>query len=158
MQKETDFYFNGQDESSKLIYTIGILWSQISSKLDSILSKNNLNISKFNILMIIKHFGKNDGVQQNEISKRLLVTASNITKLLDKLEKEGLITRNNKIGDKRVKLIKITENASKLLDLSWPPFKNELKNLTQNISSENKSVLNSLLNGWLSDLNKIVDK
>ena len=58
--------------------------------------------------MIIKHLGQQNGIQQNEISKRLLVTPSNITKLLDKLEKENMITRNSKTNDKRVKLIKIT--------------------------------------------------
>ena len=53
MKKNLDLYFEKQNDSSKLIYTIGLLWGQISNKLDSILSKYNLNISKFNILKLL---------------------------------------------------------------------------------------------------------
>ena len=111
MDKEIEFYYQGDDEYSKVIYSLSILWNKISMSLDSVLSKANLNISKFNILMIIKHIGKDNGIQQNEISKRLLVTPSNITKMLDKLEKDSLITRNVQKDDKRIKLIKITKSA-----------------------------------------------
>ena len=48
-----DLYLKNQTEEAKLIYTIGILWNKISTKLESTLSKYNLNIAKFNILMIL---------------------------------------------------------------------------------------------------------
>ena len=108
MKNDTTIYFDKQDESSKLIYAIGLLWSKISGSLDSIFSKYDLNIAKFNILMVIKHMGNKDGIAQNVISQKLLVSASNITKLLDKLEKKEMIIRTSSNNDRRVKLIKIT--------------------------------------------------
>ena len=136
MEKNIDLYFDGQNEKSKLIYSVGLLWGKINSTLDDVLSEFNLNVSKFNILMIIKHVGGYDGIQQNEISKRLLVTASNITKLLDKLEKEGMITRNSKKDDKRVKLIRITDYASKLPDNAWIKYSEKIELLTSNFSEK----------------------
>ena len=153
MDKNFDLYFEGQSENAKLIYTTGILWADISARLDKILAKVNLNISKFNILMIIKHIGAKDGIQQNEISKRLLVTASNITKLLDKLENEGMITRNEKKGDKRVKLIKITKNASKLLDNIWTEYNSEIENITKSINKKELKTLETMLFKWLKEIN-----
>lgn len=152
MQKDIDLYFEGQDENSKLIYSIGLLWGQISTKLDSMLGQYGLNISKFNILMIIKHIGGEQGIQQNEISKRLLVTASNITKLLDKLEKDGMITRNDKQGDRRVKLIKISEKTSKLLDEVWPIYNKTIKEITSSINKTNAKALDTILLEWLLKL------
>lgn len=152
MQKDIDLYFEGQDENSKLIYSIGLLWGQISTKLDSMLGQYGLNISKLNILMIIKHIGGEQGIQQNEISKRLLVTASNITKLLDKLEKDGMITRNDKQGDRRVKLIKISENTSKLLDEVWPIYNKTIKEITSSINKTNAKALDKILLEWLLKL------
>ncbi len=152
MKKNIDLYFEGQDENSKLIYSIGLLWGQISSKLDVILSEYSLNISKFNILMIIKHIGGTEGIQQNEISKRLLVTASNITKLLDKLEKDGMITRNDKQGDRRVKLIKVTEPAYKLLDEVWPLYSNAIKDITSYITKSDAKILDKILLEWLTNI------
>lgn len=150
MDKKLDLYYENQKDSSKLIYTLGILWVQIVSKLDNILAQANLNTSKFNILMIIKHIGKEQGIQQNEISKRLLVTASNITKLLDKLEKDGMITRNAKENDRRVKLIKITDFASKLLDDIYPSYQHEIEKITQNMQNSDVQLLNQKLVEWLT--------
>lgn len=149
MNKNIDLYFEGQDEKSKLIYTIGLLWGEINSSLEVVLSKYNLNVSKFNILMIIKHVGGYDGIQQNEISKRLLVTASNITKLLDKLEKEGMITRNSKKDDKRVKLIRITDYASKLLDSAWVDYSSEIEKITANLENLEVNEIQNKLVEWL---------
>lgn len=153
MDNNIDIYFENQDESSKLIYTIGLLWGKISSNLDEILQTKNLNISKFNILMIIKHAGGYDGIQQNEISKRLLVTASNITKLLDKLEKDGLITRNSKKDDRRVKLIRITDYGSNLLDTVWPEYKQAIEKLMSKFPPEKNNEIEKILLEWLTNIN-----
>lgn len=152
MQKDLNLYFEGQDEKSKLVYSVGLLWGKINSSLDEVLSEFNLNVSKFNILMIIKHVGGYDGIQQNEISKRLLVTASNITKLLDKLEKEGMITRNSKIDDKRVKLIRITDFASKLLDNAWIKYSEKIEILTSNFSEKTAFEQKEKIVEWLTNV------
>ncbi len=152
MDNNINIYFENQDEKSKLIYTIGLLWGKVSSRLDEILQKEKLNISKFNILMIIKHTGGYDGIQQNEISKRLLVTASNITKLLDKLEKEGLITRNTKKDDRRVKLIRITDYGSKLLDKVWPEYKRAIDKLMSKYPTDKTFEVERILLEWLTNI------
>ena len=152
MQKNSDLYFEGQNEKSKLVYSVGLLWGKINSTLDEVLGEFNLNVSKFNVLMIIKHIGGYDGIQQNEISKRLLVTASNITKLLDKLEKEGLITRNAKKEDKRVKLIRITDFASKLLDDAWIKYSEKIEILTSNFSEKDAIIQKEKIVEWLTNI------
>lgn len=152
MQKDLDLYFDGQDEKSKLIYSVGLLWGKINSRLDEVLKEFNLNVSKFNILMIIKHVGGYDGIQQNEISKRLLVSASNITKLLDKLEKDGMITRNSKKDDKRVKLIRITDFASKLLDSAWAKYSKEIQLLSACLNDESAKKIENKVVEWLTNI------
>ena len=150
MNKNIEFYYKDDSENRKVLYSLSIIWNSISTRLDSILSKFDLNISKFNILMIIKHIGSDEGIQQNEISKRLLVTPSNITKLLDKLEKDELITRNAKKNDRRVNLIKVTEKASRLLDNIWPIYVQETDKLTENLEKKDIKDLKNILIRWLS--------
>lgn len=41
--------------------------------------------------------------------------------MLDKLEKDNLVTRISMPGDRRVKRIKITKKGSDLLDMVWHP-------------------------------------
>lgn len=154
MKNDTTIYFDKQDESSKLIYAIGLLWSKISGSLDSIFSKYDLNIAKFNILMVIKHMGNKDGIAQNVISQKLLVSASNITKLLDKLEKKEMIIRTSSNNDRRVKLIKITDSASNLLDEVWPLYCAEVMKITEKIDKKDLAASQKILLQWLDKLNK----
>lgn len=153
MDKENlKFYYETEQEDAKLIYTTGFLWGKINAKLDEILAPAGLNLSKFNILMIIKHVGKTEGIQQNEISRRLLVTASNITKLLDKLEKDGLIIRTSKEGDRRVKLIKITSDGSNLLDKIWTKYTKTVKKIMNGIAPSDADYVNKVLLDWLGKI------
>ena len=82
--EKTEIYMRPRNPHSKLIYITGMLWNILNEGLEKTLAQVGLNNSKFNILMIIRFVGGENGIQQNEISKQLLVTASNITKLLDK--------------------------------------------------------------------------
>ncbi|MCR5260283.1 MAG: MarR family transcriptional regulator [Candidatus Gastranaerophilales bacterium] len=149
---QDNIYLEKQSTDAKLIYTAGFLWNNINDKIDKTLKPYNLNSAKFNILMIIKHVGKDEGVQQNFISDKLLVTPSNITKMLDKLEAEELITRNDKKNDRRVKIIKITQKGIELLDKVWNEYKQTISNLSPKISEKDKESLLAALIKWQDNI------
>ena len=150
--EKTEIYMQPRNPHTRLIYITGMLWNTLNEGLEKTLSKVNLNNSKFNILMIIRYISGENGIQQNEISKRLLVTASNITKLLDKLESDGLITRNNKSGDRRVKIIKITPEGSSLIDEIWADYNKTANALTPNMTDDELQALIDKLVVWYKDI------
>ncbi len=149
-----DLYMKVNNPHSRLIYITGFIWNILSSELDKTLSKTGLNLSKFNILMIIRFVGGEEGIQQNEISKKLLVTPSNITKLLDKLETEDFITRNNKAGDKRVKIIKVTQKSITLIDNIWQEYNQKVNSLCPDIKEYELLSLIDKLASWQKELSK----
>lgn len=150
--EKTEIYMRPRNPHSKLIYITGMLWNILNEGLEKTLAQVGLNNSKFNILMIIRFVGGENGIQQNEISKQLLVTASNITKLLDKLETDELITRNNKDGDRRVKIIKITEKGSGLIDKIWVDYNKTVNALTPNMTDDELDALTNKLVTWYKDI------
>lgn len=150
--EKTEIYMRPRNPHSKLIYITGMLWNILNEGLEKTLAQVGLNNSKFNILMIIRFVGGENGIQQNEISKQLLVTASNITKLLDKLEIDELITRNNKDGDRRVKIIKITEKGSGLIDKIWVDYNKTVNALTPNMTDNELDALTDKLVTWYKDI------
>ena len=150
--EKTEIYRRPRNPHSKLIYITGMLWNTLNEGLEKTLAQVGLNNSKFNILMIIRFVGGENGIQQNEISKQLLVTASNITKLLDKLETDELITRNNKDGDRRVKIIKITEKGSSLIDKIWVDYNKTVNALTPNMTDDELDALTDKLVTWYKDI------
>ncbi|MBF0252295.1 MAG: MarR family transcriptional regulator [Candidatus Omnitrophica bacterium] len=81
------------------------------------------------------------------MSTKLLVTTSNMTRMIDKLEKEKLVTRIALEGDRRVKRILITKKGSDLLDKAWMPYKNAVDGLIDSsFGPKEKNDLVSLLN------------
>jgi MarR family 2-MHQ and catechol resistance regulon transcriptional repressor len=136
------------------IYGIVLVYTAIFNGITSYLDQYGLTPAKFNVLMIIKHQGQEKGISQIDIGNRLMVTASNMTRLLEKLGREGLIGRSSLIGDKRVKLIKITPKGSKLLDRAWPGYEDTIKKLAVHLSKEEQKLVARLTQKWFYSLCK----
>lgn len=146
--------FNVEDDNleEKTVYSLAHTYSLIEKKIEEYLKLYNLSVTKFNCLMVIKHQGKETGISQIEISKRLIVTTSNIAKLLDKLDTEDLIERSVLKEDRRINLVKITQKGSDLLDQIWPGYKSVIQEVTDLIAHKQLQELYELLSEWYNRL------
>ena len=131
-----------------LVHTV--LFDRISKYLDGY----DLSPAKMNVLMVIKHQGGAEGLSQREIGKRLMVTASNMTRMLEKLEREKLIERSSRSGDKRVKVIRVSARGSRLLDDAWPGYVDVMKGLMDKLSQAEQRSLATLMFRWFRDLRR----
>lgn len=142
----------GKDRmNEEVVYNIARAYTVIENYAAQFLATYNLSPAKFNIMLAVKHAGKEKGIAQNAISKLLLVTTSNMTRMLDKLEKDGYVERINQEGDRRVNLIKITKKGSDLLDAIWPHYKEKIDKLITSVFAKSEKVqLNKLLEKFKS--------
>lgn len=124
------------------------LFDRVAKYLDTF----DLTPAKMNVLMVIKHQGGADGLSQREIGKRLMVTASNMTRLLDKLEREKLIERTGREGDRRVKVIRVSKRGAQILDDAWPGYMKTMKGLMDKLSQAEQKMLAGLLFRWIREL------
>ena len=130
---------SGKDRiNEEVVYTLARSYMFLEQSISSFLAKYKLTPAKLNILLMAKHKAQKKGIPQNELSRLLLVTTSNITRMVDKLEKEQYVKRSAKRGDRRVNLIKITEKGSTLMDEIWPHYKTMLDNLIVSKFSDNE--------------------
>lgn len=134
------------------IYGIFSLYALLDKEIENYLREYNLSSSKFNMLMVIKHQAPENGISQIDIGKRLVVTASNMTKQLDKLVVEGLVERFAQAGDRRVNLIKITKKGSDLLDEIWPNYYKTIEKIARYLSVEDREILSNILEKWFIKL------
>jgi DNA-binding MarR family transcriptional regulator len=74
----------------------------------------DLSVAQFDVLAQV---GAHDGITQQELAQRLLVTQGNITQLLDKLERRGVIRR---CRDGRLNRLALTETGRRLRDSAVP--------------------------------------
>jgi DNA-binding MarR family transcriptional regulator len=113
----------GKDRvNEEVVYSIARAYASIENKIARILAPYGIGTAKFNILLMVKHVGKGKGLPQNHVSNLLLVTTSNITRMIDKLEEDGYVERSAQSNDRRVNLINITRKGSNLLDTMWPKY------------------------------------
>lgn len=137
---------------SGAFYSVTCLFSILEKQVVDYFKPYKLSPSQFNALMIIKHIGKTNGLSQVDISDKLIVSASNMTRLLDKLKKEALIERCPQEHDRRVNLIKITQKGSDLLDKAWPGYIATIKSMTKDMDDKDLHSLTGLLLKWFNSL------
>lgn len=147
-----DIYKNSLLEGS--IYGVARTFTLVEKVISDNLRPYNLTPAKFNAMMVIKHKGRNKGISQIEIGRYLVVTASNMTRLIDKLEKEGFIERLNLKGDRRVNLVKISKKGSDLLDQLWPGYYKKIQELAKLLNHDELSQLTHVLEKWCGKISK----
>ena len=63
---------------------------------------------------VLRSLFQEGSLSSASLSRRLHVTPSNITGIIDRLEKKGLVERAPKQGDRRIALINLTESGAAL--------------------------------------------
>ena len=78
-----------------------------------VLKKEDLSGTQYNVLRILR--GSPEGLPCGEIASRMITRDPDITRLLDRLEKRGLISRSREIKDRRMVITRITPEGLKVL-------------------------------------------
>ena len=136
----------------EIIYTLALLYNVISDDVTNFLQNYQLSMGKLNILLALKYLGGDQGIRQVEISQRLIVTPSNMTKMIDKLEEDDLVTRSALDGDRRVNIIQITKKGSALLDSLRDGYLEKLGNVAGSLDKNKQKQLAGLLTEWFEKI------
>jgi DNA-binding MarR family transcriptional regulator len=108
-----------------------------------------LSPSQFNILNLLD--ANRAGVSQTELSKRLIMHRSNVTGLVDRLERRGLVERRDVAGDRRAYRVVLTAAGAALLQEILPRYYEGASELWGDLSQERVA-------GLVSDLQRVARK
>lgn len=85
----------------------------LSRRLVQVLKTENLTSNQYNVLRILR--GAPEGLACGEIGNRMITRDPDITRLVNRLEKRGLISRCRETKDRRTVLVRIAPQGLKLL-------------------------------------------
>jgi DNA-binding MarR family transcriptional regulator len=85
----------------------------LSRGLAQLLKGEDLSATQYNVLRILR--GAPDGLPCGEIASRMITRDPDVTRLLDRLEKRGLIARWRETKDRRMVMAKIAPEGLKVL-------------------------------------------
>lgn len=87
-----------------------------------------------------------NGLRPRDLGARLLITRYNLSRLLDRLESEGLIVRENCSDDKRGQIIRATRAGRAMHMRMWPAYAAALHDaIERRYSPEEMDTLTDLL-------------
>lgn len=145
-----DFYFKAIKgrPSAEVFHGIFCVYSMLEKRMDEFFRPHNLTPVKFNALMLIQFMGQGKGISQNDLGYHMIVTPSNITRLLDRLTKDGYISRVPSAHDRRVNLIHITPQGQQVVKQVFFGFSELIQQSVYLLEREEVEQLSSLLMKW----------
>lgn len=100
----------------QLLRTADVIWN--ASRI--FFQEWDLSPSQFNVLNLL---GSNpEGLSQTELGRQLITHRSNVTGLVDRLEKRGLVRRKESPADRRAYRVVLTRAGSHLLEQILPHY------------------------------------
>jgi DNA-binding MarR family transcriptional regulator len=96
-------------------------------------------LAQFDLLAQL--YRERDGLRLGELSRRTMVTNGNITGLVDRLEADGLIVRENVDGDRRVTVARLTKRGREIFAVMAKAHEGWLQELMGDVEDEAKARL-----------------
>ena len=104
----------GNDLEHQVFLALQRLASDLGQGAADLLKVAGLSGAQYNVLRILRGAGAR-GLACGEIADRMITKDPDITRLLDRLEKRGLVTRTRESDDRRVVTTRITDEGRALL-------------------------------------------
>lgn len=117
---------------------------QLGAPLADILKRANLSSSQYNVLRILRG-SAGEPLPCGEIAERMIRRDPDLTRLLDRLETRGLVTRTRGIDDRRVVRAAITDEGLQLLESLDEPVREVMRAALAHVPEERLRTLLQIL-------------
>lgn len=124
----------------KIINAVDIYASKLKEK-------TGLNASQLSCLLVLKSEG---ALPLSKLSKKVALSPSMITSIVDQLETKELVLRNRKSADRRVILIELTEKGKEIVKTAPPSFQEQFLSSLNYLAEEERQSIHENLSKLLS--------
>lgn len=117
---------------------------QLAGPVSEVLRAANLSLSQYNVLRILRGAGEK-ALACGEIAERMIRRDPDLTRLLDKLEARGLVTRSRGTSDRRVVRAAIAADGLRLLESLDDLIDTTTRKTLMHMSTDRLKLLSELL-------------
>ena len=115
LKQNKPFASKSQEAAVSLLRTSDLIRRNVAA----VLEPYDITAQQYNVLRILR--GAPDGISAKDIAGRLVTRDPDITRLMDRLEKRGLLVRDRGNADRRVVIHRLTQTGLDLVNaLDWP--------------------------------------
>ncbi len=97
------------------VLSVFVTASLLGKEADRVLRGFGLTQAQFDVLMLLRYQTADGSADQTTLGRMLVVNRSNVTGLVDRMERDGLVTRAGDRKDRRVNRVRTTPAGARLL-------------------------------------------
>lgn len=137
-----------QSEEARLLFGLIHLHGRIQRKLSGALSVHGLALSEYLVLTELAD-APNQTMRRVDLAERVGLTASGVTRLLNPMEKIGLVEKSSGARDARVSLVTLSSAGHRLLGEAGTTVNHVAETLLGHLSRTRRQDLSKLLHAML---------
>jgi DNA-binding MarR family transcriptional regulator len=108
-----------ESASQQAIVALLVAAAAVLQRMNDVLREHGITHDQYNVLRILRG-AQPDGHPRGEIGRRMMSRAPDVTRLLDRLERQGLIARGWAPENRRLSMARITPAGLALLEAADP--------------------------------------
>jgi len=140
-----------ESTEQEAVLNIIVCSNHIKTRIEAVCLKHGITQAQFNVLRILN--GKYpEGYPRGDIINRMVEPAPDVTRLIDRLIKQGLVQRFTSDQDRRLSLTKITKKGRNVLKKINPKIGSLFKIVSDKLNKTERKQLSVLLEKVYSDL------
>jgi DNA-binding MarR family transcriptional regulator len=123
------------------VLSIFVTASLLGKEADRVLQGFGLTQAQFDILMLLRYQTADGSADQTTLGKMLVVNRSNVTGLVDRMERGGLVTRIGDPADRRVKRVRMTPAGARVLERAEQAYAARTREVVAGLTPANLATL-----------------
>ena len=126
--------------------------SQVTRRLEAdLLSEHDLSLPTYDVLVQLSE-APNRRLRMTELAERVLLSRSGLTRLVDRLEREGLVERQACPSDARGTHAVLSDAGLERLRAAWPThLRGVAQHVTDRLTAEETTQLSAILGKLIGD-------
>jgi DNA-binding MarR family transcriptional regulator len=127
-----------------------VAYDYVRRRIDRVCESHGVTHGQYNVLRILRgaHPG---GHPRCEIARRMLERAPDVTRLVDRLERQGLVERDRSDEDRRLSITRITKKGLKLLERMNPELEEMYGHFSSRVLRRDCRELSRICEGIYAD-------
>ncbi|MFE9928070.1 MarR family winged helix-turn-helix transcriptional regulator [Streptomyces sp. NPDC005533] len=129
------------------LHRLGLL---LTDRLTLVYRKYGLGEGEFDVLATLRRAGEPFERAPGELAAHTMVTTGAMSKRIDRLERDGLVTRRRSAADGRGRVVALTPAGRDLIDQAFAEHMRNERSLLDVLAPQEAAQLEQLLTTWLA--------
>jgi DNA-binding MarR family transcriptional regulator len=123
--------------------------AHLTDELCVVYGRHGLTEGEFDVLAALRRAGAPYERAPGELAQFTMVTTGAMTKRIDRLERDGLVTRRRSARDGRGRVVALTPAGRRLIDKAFTEHMRNERRLLDQLTPDEANQLESILTAWL---------